>query len=245
MKHFYRMLFDDPAEAKGACIALLGGGGKTSLLFRLGNELSRFHDKVLLTSRTRAEFKQGDYIVFLEDTETDNLLENFRESNPLFVMNSQAGESKLTGISESDLNILRGQVDFTVFECDGAKKLPLKAHTEYDPSVPDFASHAVVIVGADVIDTGVNEGKVHRPDLFKSIWKVEDDHVMSVDFIVEVLTSERGYASKIPNHVKRIYYVNKADIHPGKAKELARALHGKTSFSSYYGSMHKGIFWKV
>lgn len=245
MKHFYWMLFDDPADAKGACIALLGGGGKTSLLFRLGNELSRFHDRVLLTSRTRSEFKQGDCIVFTEDAGTNSLSEYFRESNPLFVMNSQVAESKLAGVSESDLNILKEQADLTIFECDGAKKLPLKAHTEYDPSAPDFTSHAVVIVGADVIDTRVNEGKVHRPDLFKSIWNVEDDHIMSVDFIVEVLTSERGYASKIPNYVKRIYYVNKADIHPEKAKELARAFYGKTGFPAYYGSIQAGDFEKV
>lgn len=231
-------LFNSPLKF---CIALFGGGGKTSLLYQLGRELARQYNRVLLTSIVKAGPSPNFPIVLLKP---DNPVENlFKDHLPLYLLKKQIGIDKYQGFTPAELESLLLDTDTTVFEADGARDLPLKAHNETDPTIPLFASHVVILVGADVIGSKMSDGKVHRPEIFKSLWHIDDTTTIDVELVAEVVTSDKGYLSKIPEPVSKIYFVNKADAYPEEAQSLGESISLTTSLPVYFGSVKK-TWWE-
>ena len=243
--HFYQLISDNIEQADGSCIALLGGGGKTALLHKLAEEFAIHYPAVLQTSLTKTAFHPSDSPLMLNEINIDksNLIK--LDNNPLFVIGEKISNEKLKGISGIDLAKIRQQFNITIFECDGARNKPFKAHSHYDPNVPNFATHVIIIVGADVVNTRVNDGLVHRPELFCKTWNVKTDFQLNIDFIVDVVSSPEGYLSKVPSGVDVTYFVNKWDNHRKNAEDLARAIFLKTEKSTFYGSVQNNELKKV
>ena len=242
---FYRLISDNIEQAKGSCIALLGGGGKTALLHKLAGEFAKYYPSVLQTSLTKTAFHPSDNPLILNGINIAELKSQKFDRNPLFIIGEKISNQKLKGISEVDLDIIRCQFDITIFECDGARNKPLKVHTKYDPIVPDFVTHVIIIVGADVINTKVSDGLVHRPELFCKMWDVGMDFVVDIGFIVQVVASQKGYLSKIQNETEIVYFVNKWDSNQKNAKDLARSIYQKTKKPTFYGSVQKNVLNQV
>ncbi len=242
---FHRLIPGKIEEIKGSCIALLGGGGKTALLHKLADEYAKYYAAVLQTSLTKTAFHSSDNPLILNEINIEELESLKFERNPLFIIGEKLTNEKLKGISVTDLKRIKHLFDMTIFECDGARNKPLKAHTEYDPQVPEFATHTIIIVGADVVNTKINNGYIHRPELFCKTWNVKPDFQLGIDFIVKVLSTEVGYHSKIPNDIDIIYFVNKWDDHQNNAEDLAQAIYKKTGKPTYCGSVRNNILKKI
>jgi len=236
---FNRLITERIEDAKKSCIALIGGGGKTALLHKLANEYSQIFPKVLQTSITKTAFRKFDKPLILNDIDIDVLINN--KENPLFVIGEKLSDEKLKGISISDFDKIRKYFNITIFESDGARNKPLKVHTDYDPIVPIFSTNVIIIVGADVVNTKISDGFVHRPELFCDRWEAMPDEKMDADFIVKVISTKRGYLSKIGHKVSLTYFVNKADKYHENAIDLANTIFQKTGKPTFYGSV-KGNF---
>ena len=244
MKQFYEILFDNSRHAAGKTIAFLGGGGKTSLLLKIGGELSKYYDRILLTSLTKSENILPDNTLTLSEYETEQ--ENsYMTLNPLFIMKCMGEDNKWQGLKAEEIERISSKFDFTLIECDGAKKLSLKGHNNYDPVVPDYCDAVIIVAGADVVGSRICAGKVHRPELFKTLWGLQEEDELSIDLIVEVLTTRKGYLSKLPNEIERIYFVNKADKYPKQAEALAAALRRKFSGKMFWGSLQAGYYFNA
>jgi probable selenium-dependent hydroxylase accessory protein YqeC len=242
---FHRLISAKIEQAEGSCIALLGGGGKTALLHKLADEYAKYYATVLQTSLTKTAFQSSDKPLIINGIDIEKLELLKFERNPLFIIGEKISNKKLKGISETDLDRIRYQFDITIFECDGARNKPLKAHTKYDPKVPEFATHTIIIVGADVVNTRISDGLVHRSELFCKMWNVKTDFQLNIDFIVKVLTSNKGYFSKLNNQVKISYFVNKWDGHKKNAEDLAKAIYQKTGKPAFYGSIQNNALKQV
>lgn len=240
---FYRLVNENIAATKNKCIALIGGGGKTALLNKLAKEFSNEFPSVLQTSLTKTAFYKSENPIILNNIKVNDL--KSINANPVFIIGEQISDKKLLGISEADLDVIRKLFDVTIFECDGARNKPLKAHTDYDPIVPKFTTDVIIIVGADVVNTRISDGSVHRPELFCKIWDVDPDKKLSLDFIVDVISTKRGYFSKIIYNVNITYYINKADRHRQEAQDLANKIFNRTGKPTFYGSIKRDLLEKV
>ena len=243
--NFSQILFQNLAEADKSCVGILGGGGKTALLHELGNEFSKAYDHVTLSSLTKAGISSQHEIHFFPEFEDEASREALMEINPLYIMGDQESEHKLTGLDPDQLRLVHEASDLTLFECDGARKKPIKAHQPFDPVIPYFATHAVIVVGADAVGARVDGKMVHRPELFRELWDVNANQILDPIFIARVLTSEYGYLQKVPKEIKLIYFVNKADAYPEQAAELAKTLSRLSHDSVYYGSIEQGNIQRV
>ncbi len=243
--NFSKILFQNVAEAEKSCIGILGGGGKTALLHTLGEELAQSYPRVTLSSLTKAGISSMHDLHFYTEFEDEEQREALFSSNPLYIMGEREHEKKLLGLNEEQLQALFDASDLTLFECDGARKRPIKAHQPFDPVVPHFATHAIIVVGADAVGAKVDGKLVHRPELFRELWDVNANFSLDPIFITKVLTSEYGYLQKVPKTAKLSYFVNKSDVHPKEAVELAKTLNRLSNSPTFYGSIEKGIFEKV
>lgn len=239
------MLFQSFSDASESCVGILGGGGKTALLHALGNELSNHYDHVMLSSLTKAGISKDHNVHFYSDFEDETKRESLLKVNPLYIMAAQESEHKLTGLDSDQLENIHAASDLTLFECDGARKKPIKAHQPFDPVIPHYATHAIIVVGADAVGAKVDGKLVHRPELFRELWDVNANHLLDPVFIARVLTSEYGYLQKVPKGVKLTYFVNKADLFPTEAHKLAKTLSRLSHGSVFFGSVEQGMIQKV
>jgi len=239
--NFRQHIFDNNDLPKGSCIALLGGGGKTALLNKLTNEFSQIFDSVLHTSITKTIYCPLHKPLLISEIENVNLNLYKIKHNPAFIIGNKISKEKFNGITELELEILRHQFDITLFECDGARNKPLKVHNSIDPIIPKFVTHTIIVVGADIIGTKVRDGFVHRPNLFCKTWEVSEDDILIPDLIVEVLTSEQGYLSKIKHECEKIFFVNKSDISVKNSKILATQLLKKGIGPAFFGSVQQEL----
>ncbi len=110
--------------------ALVGGGGKTTLMFRLAHELSTAH-KVIVATTTHV--MRPSCMPVLEEPQADDIRRALASHNAIFV-GRVASEDKMTAAG-IDAAPLATMADYVLIEADGAKGKPLKAPAFYEPVI--------------------------------------------------------------------------------------------------------------
>lgn len=149
-------------EIRPGVTAVIGGGGKTTLLRTLGEELAAAGARVLLCATTKI-FPFEDLPNLLDPAEED-LAAALEQRRLVCAGTPVPGTGKLTapGLPMARLAEL---ADYVLAEADGAAGRPLKAHAPYEPVIPREANQAVYMVGASGFGRPVREA-VHRPERF-------------------------------------------------------------------------------
>ena len=159
--------------------AIIGSGGKSTLLRALGLELMRAGGRVLICTTTHmfpvagvpwdgssrrlgaAPWKPGG--LHTPGCTCEVCAGLARGSIcQAGVLDPETG--KLSAPAES-LDQLAQRFDYVLAEADGSKRLPLKAHATWEPVIPAGAANVVWVVGASGLGKPVDE-VVHRPELF-------------------------------------------------------------------------------
>ena len=188
--------------------AVIGSGGKTTLLRILAEELS---GTVILTTSTHILPFAG--IPLLETDDIDQV----RRALALYrviCMGTPAAEGKLTAPA-LPFSVLADAADYVIVEADGSKRLPLKAHASHEPVIPENTRKTVCVVGASGFGKPV-EQTVHRPELFCA---------RTGAHMSGIVTPELAAQGIIAEHLADIVVLNQAEtISPAAAKRFADTL---------------------
>lgn len=144
------------------CIAIIGGGGKTTAMLTLARALAG--QRVLITTTTHiypvAPPVSRELLVNPKAEELGRAL-----SQPGIVCaGTRAAEGKFSGLTPALLEMAIDWADWTVCEADGAKRLPLKLHRETEPVIPPRTERCLVVLGLSALGQPVFQ-QVHRYDL--------------------------------------------------------------------------------
>ena len=82
-------------------IAIFGGGGKTSLLYRFGKDLSAKYQKILLTSIVKAGPSPYYQIHFVHPNKS--ILNLFDKDNPLYIMKEKVRDELADGLNKENM----------------------------------------------------------------------------------------------------------------------------------------------
>jgi len=197
-----------------------------------------------VSSLTKSASHPDEFFLSFDSTEFSEIPKYFKRHNPLFLMKSGTPQ-KLEGLSSDELLSAAELSQVCLFECDGTRRKPLKAHMAHDPEVPSWTTHCFILVGVDVVDTTLNDGFVHRPKKFSELWNIKSDVILNAREIARILTSKKGYLSKLSGATKIYYFVNKADLFEQKARQLAIEINLIHNESVYYGSLHQNRFTAI
>lgn len=201
--------------------ALVGGGGKTSLMLRLAQELAKSGARVIVTTTTHILPPQGiptGNPSNAEEVSHALLLES------LLCLGKPAKDGKL-GTPDLSMAMLSHQADYVLVEADGAKRLPLKAPAGHEPVIPPETSLVIAVAGLDGAGLQISKA-VFRPALYaKLCGKTETDIVTPRD-IARVLAHDRGQRKNVPQGARFAVLLNKADDAERRkaALEVATAL---------------------
>ncbi len=193
--------------AVGDVVAFTGGGGKTSAILCLTEELRRSGVSVLATTTTLVGERFTSTLPTLTvdaDHDGKDLLTKLeshlrREGATLLVR--PVAKSKYSGPPVEFLREITScaMADVTLIEADGARQRPLKAPADHEPVIP--AS------GLDALGQSVSAPAVHRPELLLAISK---ESTVGPGVVADVLASPEGGMKGIPKGARVRPLLNKA-----------------------------------
>ena len=170
--------------------AIIGGGGKTTLMETLAEELSK-KGKVIITTTTHIR-RPARYETLL-DADEAAVSAALDRSNIVCV--GEAAENGKLCAPRLSMNALTHCADFVLVEADGAKRLPLKAHAPHEPVIPKEAGCVLCVVGARGFDRPIREA-VHRPEQFCTLTGARPDEPASPALVARALAAE-GFTQTI------------------------------------------------
>lgn len=172
--------------------AVIGSGGKTSLLYRLAEEL-RTCGTVLLATTTHI-IRPPQYPF----AETATQLRAALAAEGVACAGSYTPEGKLTAPA---FDGWEQAADFVLVEADGSKRLPAKAHEAWEPVLPPQRRRTICVLGASAFGQPIRQA-AHRPALFAQLAGVPWSAAITPEMAARVIRRE-GFAD--------IIYVNQVD----------------------------------
>ena len=183
--------------------AIIGSGGKSTLLRALGLELMRAGGRVLICTTTHmfpvagvpwdGSSRRLDAVPWKPGALhapgcTCEACAGLARGTicQAGVLDPQTG--KLSAPAEP-LDELAQRFDYVPAEADGSKRLPLKAHASWEPVIPAGTANVIWVVGASGLGKPVDE-VVHRPELFCKRCGCELTDIATPERVAQVLNAE-------------------------------------------------------
>jgi probable selenium-dependent hydroxylase accessory protein YqeC len=199
-------------------IAFVGGGGKTSLMFALAEELLG-RNKIVLTSTTTKvsynEAKLAPWVVLLEGSvKMKELGEKLRSERHVFVSERLLDSGKVQGIDPSLADIFYRELplDYLLVEADGSAGHPAKAPASHEPVIPDSVTVVLALLGLEALGRIFSSETVFRPELAEQIMGLKSGEVLSAAAIAKLFLNPQGLFKGSPVSAKKMAFLNKLDL---------------------------------
>jgi len=223
-------------------VAIVGGGGKTSLMFALARA---WPGRVITTTTTRifaAQMSLSPGVVRLGDWETDLEaiiaqvqlhLERFGQCLIVGQLGEGSNVGKALGVSPELPGRLLGQagIDLVLVEADGSRMKPIKAPADHEPVIPAETTLVVPVVGIDALDGPIL--------LAWAVWQVVGGRMVNSQRsmvngqltavgVARLLVHSQGGLKGAPEGARIVPLINKVEtaVQFAAAREIAHlALH--------------------
>lgn len=174
-------LYEKLAIRRGVT-AVIGSGGKTTLLRTLSRELP---GTVILTTTTHILPFAGMPLLPGDDAEA---VRRALADSRAVCLGTPAAEGKLTAPA-LPFSVLAQLADYVLVEADGSRQLPLKAHAAHEPVIPGETGQVLCVVGARGFGRPICD-TVHRPEIFCALTGAQPDEPATPELAAQALAAE-------------------------------------------------------
>ena len=198
-------------------ISLIGGGGKTSLMFHLARILARTGKKVLTTTTTKIFIPDQDQSPRLIIGDSLDIFTGESKIILSFFNHFSAGqaktETKVMGFNPGFIDDIHhtGIFDWIIVEADGSKQKPTKSSDTHEPVIPKTTNRLLVVAGLDAVGKPLNENFIHRPRIFSKHTGLSINDPVTEDAISTALGIEIQKAEAMCLSTQTYLLLNKAD----------------------------------
>lgn len=219
-------------------VSLVGGGGKTSLLFALADELLQRKRKVVTTTTTKmgqGEARRSPCFITTESQIPwqDELLTGLHEHGHVFLARGLQDSGKVEGVNTSLANEIfqREEIDYIIVEADGSSGCPVKAPAEHEPVIPSSSTIVVAMLGLESIGAPMGPQIVFRMDRFAELTGTKPGQRITPTVLSRLLLAPEGLFKGAPLASKKIVFLNKRDLslESAEAEKLADLVLGEKS----------------
>lgn len=219
----------DLASGKSV-VALVGAGGKTSLMYRLARQLVWMGKTVVTTTTTKIFPPTGEQspslALLADDPELSGLEEHLDEVRHVTVASSRLSEAgKLQGVEDKVVSLLGRIADYVLVEADGAAGRAVKAPAEWEPVIPSAVSLIIPVVGLDSLGKPATDQWVFRLERFYAVTGLRPEEEITPKAIARLLCHPEG-GLKHASDTKVIPFLNKLDVlgEEGTVRDIARMI---------------------
>ena len=156
--------------------AIIGSGGKTSLMLRLCRELP---GTVIVCTSTHI-FSPADLPLYTEPLTAMPVSK--------LCVGTPTEYGKLTAPVQS-FEVLAELADYVLVEADGSKHLPLKAHAPHEPVIPACANQVIQVLGISGVGRPILQA-AHRSERYAQLCGAEVTDIATLERAAKVLNAE-------------------------------------------------------
>ena len=178
---------------------LIGGGGKTTLMFRLAAAWASRGEAAICATTTKIWPPTPDQCPDLRVADLASLVVDLRKRPaPLVTVASRIEGGKCRGFSADDTLSLKVASRHLVVEADGAAGRPVKAHAPHEPVIAACATCVVAVVGGWCVGAPLDAEHVHRPERFAALSGRRLGAAVTAGDVARVILHEEGWLSAVP-----------------------------------------------
>ncbi|MBQ3663751.1 MAG: putative selenium-dependent hydroxylase accessory protein YqeC [Clostridia bacterium] len=222
-------------------VSFVGGGGKTSLLFRFAEELHARGNRVIVSTSTH--MFRPDHVPVLDDFDVE-ALHVLLDEGQIVCVGKPAANGKIT-LPDTDFALICGCCDYLLIEADGAKRMPLKIPASHEPVIPKCTGHVIAVMGLDACGRKAEES-LFRYELAEEILSIgPKDRIVPAHFKI-LAESPRALRKNVLPGMKYSVILNKADTDEltRLGTDIMQSLDGKAVDSCAVSSVWKGRFYR-
>ncbi len=210
--------FGVASSGHGEVVAFVGGGGKTTAMFRLAAELVSFGERVLVTTTTHIFPPASPEIPppVLADTLAELLTKTraaLARHSVVVVACGLNPDGRLAGIDPDWVGQLRDHLPaiYVLVEADGSKGRSFKAPAEHEPVIPASSDLVVPVVGLSAIGQPLSDECIHRAERVALLSGLRVGDPVSAESVARVLAHQEGGRKGVPSGDKVVVLLNQAD----------------------------------
>ena len=210
--------FDFVNDGKKHTICLVGGGGKTTVMYELAAAWAACGRKVLTLTSTHI-LRPADGSFAADAAAVQDLWQQGRYA---VIGTPEAATGKLTAPPQGLYNELQLQADVILCEADGSRHKPCKAPAAHEPVLLPDCDMVLAVAGMDALGRQLAQA-CQRPQLAAELLGCSLDSVIDEQMLTALLLSEQGARKNVGT---RAYYIvlNKCDLLKAAQQEEIRRL---------------------
>lgn len=211
--------FDFVTDRKKHTICLVGGGGKTTVMYELAAMWAACGRRVLVLTSTHILHPADGS--FAADAAAVHSL--WQQGRYAVIGTPELATGKLTAPPQFLYEELKLQADVILCEADGSRHHPCKAPAAHEPVLLPDSDIVLAVAGTDALGHSLAQA-CQRPQLSAELLNCSLDSVIDEQMLAALLLSEQGSRKNVGT---RTYYIvlNKCDlIKAAQQEEILRLL---------------------
>jgi len=199
-------------------IAVVGGGGKTSLCFSLAHEIAAAGKRVVTTTTTKVWQREAHVapgVVFSPSGAPDlhRLNEDLRTKGHVFVGGRSLDSGKIEGLAPEVADALFRDLDveYVIAEADGAAGRPVKAPAGQEPVIAASTTLVIAVMGLEALGKPLHPQMVFRLEEFMKVTGLREGDMLTPGALAALFLSPNGLFKGTPASARRIALLNKSD----------------------------------
>ena len=165
-------------------LAVVGSGGKTTLIKKLAARYRAEGKTVLITTTTHMFIEEDTLLT----DDASIIIRQLQERG--YAMAGIPEGKKIKALSRETFDTVCACTDVVLVEADGSKHLPLKYPNAAEPVIPEHTDEIIVVCGLNAIGQEA-KNVCHRLELVKSCLGIEDHTIITPVHIQKLVTE--GY----------------------------------------------------
>ena len=213
--------FDFFTDGKKHTICLVGGGGKTTVMYELAAAWAACGRKVLVLTSTHI-LCPADGSFAADVPAVKNL---WQQGSYAVIGTPELATSKLTAPPQDLYETLQPQADVILCEADGSRHHPCKVPAAHEPVLLPDCDIVLAVAGMDALGRSLVQA-CQRPQLAAELLGCGAEKILDAQMLTVLLLSEQGARKNVG---KRAYYIvlNKCDLlKAAQQEEMLRLLVG-------------------
>lgn len=195
-------------------ISVVGGGGKTTTIYQLAEELSEQGLRVLVTTSTHIQCPENGLSALVDHVRevTADMWEGkiLTAGKPLIKKDEEYKLSMPDGLGEpEEMERLLNLADVILIEADGAKKKPVKVPGEWEPVIIPQTGLVIACAGLSALGGTFADTCFRFREYGRWLMRKDEDLITPEDLAL-ILMDERGSHKEVQGRYYRVV-LNQAD----------------------------------
>ena len=218
-------------------IAVVGGGGKTSLAKLIAGIETPSNGKIFFQGEdiitTTTHMAGESELPFARGGDAVRVKELLDKERYVIAAEYEEDTGKYASLTEEKLEELRELCDVMLVEADGAKHHPVKVPEKWEPVIPRCADIVISVIGLDCLGQPISQS-AYRMERTSEFLRKSLEAPITEEDIVKIATSICGLFKDVEERVYRVY-LNKSDILREKepAEYIVEKLEMKNTVAAY------------